>query len=47
MPKFEELWLSAPTDLSDLTDDQIAKAKAIAKHIYNQVRKHAQKQKAA
>lgn len=47
MPKFEELWLKAPIDLIGMNEEQIAKAKKIAKYIYTQVNKHAKKQKTA
>jgi hypothetical protein len=46
MPTFEELWLKSP-DLLGMNAEQIAKARKLAKFIYNQVVRHANKQKAA
>ena len=46
MPTFEELWLKSP-DLLGMNAEQIAKARKLAKFIYNHVVRHANKQKAA
>lgn len=47
MMTFEQLWRKAPYELTGLSRKQLANARSIAKYIYNQVIKNAEKQKAA